>query len=857
MNESFDHLDVMARVPVLAESEDMESEGTDFEESEVSSPIVVDRYGFSGGQQYTDPTKEFLPPIDVLRSREMKWLDMCRNWDYWSTTGIKKLRERCRKGIPDSMRGEAWQRLVGSATTKFEQTKAYIAEPIELQDRAVSPLRRFFGSSSRLSGSRSLPTVVTNSPSTGRSRVLEASLFYIPEFLYHRQAVPPRSLPPLIPHSAVPNAPSSPSVRRTNFSRHKASNQFKSFRKFSSLFRLNSITATVSTVAVDSVASADTGNEASVLQLMDTEETDASNFFQRGEALVSPEGSGERSRTYSAALPSAAYLGIAISNNNGGEAGGGDEGGGGGRGGGPKPSDSTTTTTSTGVSMDAYSLTNSSNFFSVAESSAESLRASGAADSSLNSPALALHSRLFLDDGCGGEASPISSRFSTLSSTNRSSDGIDVDADNTGDSSSPPLSLLMLRDQHILGASSAAAAKEREATLVAPASSSPPDPYVLYASYAAREGDPATCDQIRKDIHRQFPFHELFCSKNSCGRESLFSILKAYTIRHPNKGYCQGQAPLAAVLLMFMPEVEAFWTFTEICERYLVSYYDEGLELVQIDGQILYGLLKRLFPQIHKFLMKHGAEPIMLVVEWFMCVYTRTLPWASALRVLDMFFCEGKIIIFKVGLLLLYRCFNSSTFRKSCSGIDEILLQVQTVPSQLDNPEELIHDILQIRIDRRQVAREVMKQSQRWRARMSGILEKSNERDAFRPAPHYPPVWVKEWVHGCAFVNLTWYDRQRLRHLTQLILASFSHFSLLYFFVCVASSPHLAWLLFFFFLHFLTNAPPGVASSYTCFVLPLYWLMWVGFFATKFISRDHFATCCYQRFFLLWSDLLF
>ncbi|VDK35616.1 unnamed protein product [Taenia asiatica] len=105
----------------------------------------------------------------------MKWLDMCRNWDYWSTTGIKKLRERCRKGIPDSMRGEAWQRLVGSATTKFEQTKAYVAEPVEPQDRAVSPLRRLFGSSSRLSGSRSLPTVVTNSPSTGRSQILEAS----------------------------------------------------------------------------------------------------------------------------------------------------------------------------------------------------------------------------------------------------------------------------------------------------------------------------------------------------------------------------------------------------------------------------------------------------------------------------------------------------------------------------------------------------------------------------------------------------------------------------------------------------------------------------------------------------------
>lgn len=106
---------------------------------------------------------------------------------------------------------------------------------------------------------------------------------------------------------------------------------------------------------------------------MDTEETDASNFFQRGEMLVSPEGGGERSRTYSAALPSAAYLGIAIGNNSSG-AGGGGESGSRGSGGGPQPSDSTTTTTSTGVSMDAYSFTTSSNFFSAAESSAESLR---------------------------------------------------------------------------------------------------------------------------------------------------------------------------------------------------------------------------------------------------------------------------------------------------------------------------------------------------------------------------------------------------------------------------------------------------------------------------------------------------
>ncbi|VUZ42113.1 unnamed protein product, partial [Hymenolepis diminuta] len=562
---------------------------------------------------------------------------------------------------------------------------------------------------------------------------------------HSKPPLPPPSLPPLLPHptsirqhsEATPSSPLSVHQDRLARRRHdkggsNSSSQFMSFRKFSSLFRLNSTSSTtgVATNFISAQPPSNTIDDAN-------DETDAANFYQRGETITSghPQdgsganrsGSNERSRTYSAALPSAAYLGISIVNGEGAN------GKGVVSGGGPQPSDSTTTTTSTGVSTDAYST--SSNFFSAAESSAESLRvSSGAADSSLlNSPALALHDhrRLFAIDnsGVGGledEASPISSHFSTLSSTHRSSiDGLNIDVD--GESSSPPLSLsLGMRGEHQRRLA-VAAAKDREATLIAPNSTTGDqvfDPYVQYEVYAAQEGDPATCDQIGKDIHRQFPFHELFCSKNSGGRESLFKILKAYTIRHPNKGYCQGQAPLAAVLLMFMPETEAFWTFTEICERYLVSYYDEGLELIQIDGQILYGLLKRLFPHIYKFLMKHGAEPIMLVVEWFMCVYTRTLPWCSALRVLDMFFCEGKIIIFKVGLLLLYRCFNSSTFRKQCGGVDEILMQAQTIPAQLDNPEELVHDILHIKIDRRQVAREVVKQSQRWRARMNVVHEK-------------------------------------------------------------------------------------------------------------------------------------
>ena len=36
-------------------------------------------------------------------------------------------------------------------------------------------------------------------------------------------------------------------------------------------------------------------------------------------------------------------------------------------------------------------------------------------------------------------------------------------------------------------------------------------------------------------------------------QQDLYRILKAYTIYRPDEGYCQAQAPVAAVLLMHMP----------------------------------------------------------------------------------------------------------------------------------------------------------------------------------------------------------------------------------------------------------------------------------------------------------------
>lgn len=64
-------------------------------------------------------------------------------------------------------------------------------------------------------------------------------------------------------------------------------------------------------------------------------------------------------------------------------------------------------------------------------------------------------------------------------------------------------------------------------------------------------------------------------------------------------------------------------------------------EAIQLDGEILFSLLQRVSPLAYKHLSKQKIDPILYMTEWFMCAFSRTLPWSSVLRVWDMFFCEG------------------------------------------------------------------------------------------------------------------------------------------------------------------------------------------------------------------------
>lgn len=236
----------------------------------------------------------------------------------------------------------------------------------------------------------------------------------------------------------------------------------------------------------------------------------------------------------------------------------------------------------------------------------------------------------------------------------------------------------------------------------------------FYATVLAREPDPRHLADIHKDIDRQF-FHEMFLGrdpppsatarespgeeKQPPGKPALVNILKAYSIVNPVVGDWQAQAPIASFLLMHMPEEHAFWCLYAICDKYLKGYYSPGMEMIQLDGEILFSLLKKVAPHIHRHLIKQQVDPIMYMTEWFLCAFVRTLPWETLLRVWDMFLCEGVKVFFKTALVIIKAnlpCKSYAKLKKDYPGMYETLQALRHPVHHLLDEDMVVEQILSL-----------------------------------------------------------------------------------------------------------------------------------------------------------------
>ncbi|XP_063145087.1 carabin [Candoia aspera] len=219
-------------------------------------------------------------------------------------------------------------------------------------------------------------------------------------------------------------------------------------------------------------------------------------------------------------------------------------------------------------------------------------------------------------------------------------------------------------------------------------------------------GDPQWVETITKDIHRQFPFHEMFLSPEGPGQQGLLQLLKAYTVYRPQEGYCQAQGPVGALLLMHMPPEQAFWCLVQICDHYLPGYYSPQMEVLLLDSEIFTALLHHVCPKAFKHLQKHGVGPLLYMPEWFLCLFARTLPFPTVLRVWDAFLSEGVKVLFRVGLLLVRLALGSSEKLRGCTGLVETLEKLRNIPPQFLQEDIFMAEVHDVPISDRDLERE-------------------------------------------------------------------------------------------------------------------------------------------------------
>ncbi|XP_071202058.1 ecotropic viral integration site 5 protein homolog isoform X3 [Salvelinus alpinus] len=193
---------------------------------------------------------------------------------------------------------------------------------------------------------------------------------------------------------------------------------------------------------------------------------------------------------------------------------------------------------------------------------------------------------------------------------------------------------------------------------------------------------------IRRDIARTYPEHDFF-KEDSLGQEVLFNVMKAYSLVDREVGYCQGSAFIVGLLLMQMPEEEAFCVFVKLMQDYRLrelfkpSMAELGLCMYQFEYMI-----QELLPDLHIHFQAQSFHTSMYASSWFLTIFLTSFPLPVATRIFDIFMLEGLEIVFRVGLAIL-QMNQAELIQLDMEGMLQYFQRV--IPPQLESgPDKVI-----------------------------------------------------------------------------------------------------------------------------------------------------------------------
>lgn len=130
--------------------------------------------------------------------------------------------------------------------------------------------------------------------------------------------------------------------------------------------------------------------------------------------------------------------------------------------------------------------------------------------------------------------------------------------------------------------------------------------------------------------------------------------LCAYVEFRPDIGYLQGMSYVAAMILLHVPSDEAgFIALANLLSKghfkYFFSVHHQGIGAYMAAFDDVF---RRSLPQLHDHFTRIGVHPQMYLMDWWMALFSRALPYDVVVRCWDLYLLD-EVYLFRLSLAIL------------------------------------------------------------------------------------------------------------------------------------------------------------------------------------------------------------
>ncbi|XP_054027957.1 USP6 N-terminal-like protein [Dryobates pubescens] len=181
--------------------------------------------------------------------------------------------------------------------------------------------------------------------------------------------------------------------------------------------------------------------------------------------------------------------------------------------------------------------------------------------------------------------------------------------------------------------------------------------------------------QIDLDVNRTFRNHIMFRERYGLKQQALFHVLTAYSVYNTEVSYCQGMSQIAAILLMYLNEEDAFWALAQLLtnQRHAMhGFFIPGFPKLQRFQAHHEQILSKLFPKLKKHLDKEQMTTGIYTTKWFLQCFIDRTPFTLTLRLWDIYILEGERVLTAMAYTIL-KLHKKRLLRMSLEELREFL----------------------------------------------------------------------------------------------------------------------------------------------------------------------------------------